>query len=121
MACSQSFIKVFDVVTYNMLLGLSGTLERLDQRHVLLEKYCKVVDTVTVEEAIENNWLSDYREYKVLLNVDLTEYQELSKKFNSYFSLFAFTIVSKINPHCNAIAEIITNPVANTADGNLVI
>lgn len=90
MACSQSFIKVFDVVTYNMLLGLSGTLERLDQRHILLEKYCKVVDTVTVEEAIENNWLSDYREYKVLLNVDLTEYQELSKKFNSYFSFFNY-------------------------------
>ena len=89
-ACSPTFIQIFSAVKYKYILGLTGTLERLDGRHKLLEKYCPVVDRVTVEEAIENNWLSDYREYKILLKVDLSEYWELNKKFNSYFSFFNY-------------------------------
>ena len=42
----------FYSVKYKYILGLTGTLERLDGRHKLLEKYCPVVDRVTVEEAI---------------------------------------------------------------------
>lgn len=39
-------------------------------------------------EAINNNWLSPYREYKVLLDVDLTEYNKVNAEFIEHFSYF---------------------------------
>lgn len=101
--CSPSFIQIFNVVKYKYILGLTGTLERLDGRHKLLEKYCSIVDRVTIEEAIKNNWLSDYREYKVLLKVDLEEYWDLNKKFNSYFSFFNYEFETAMNCVTNII------------------
>lgn len=90
LACSDTFINIFNKVNYKMIIGLTGTLERLDGRHKLLEKYCPVIDEVSIADAIKNNWLSEYREYKVLIDVDLTEYNEINKKFNSYFAFFDF-------------------------------
>ena len=99
-ACSPTFIQIFSAVKYKYILGLTGTLERLDGRHKLLEKYCPVVDRVTVEEAIENNWLSDYRNYKVLIDIDLSLYHEWNQKFQNLFSIFNFefnTVMSCIS------------------------
>lgn len=90
-ACSEIFIKIFDIVNYRYFLGLTGTLDRLDGREDLLNMYTKVVDVITTDEAIQNNWLSPYRYYKVLLEVDnLNEYLEFNQKFNSLFALFNF-------------------------------
>ena len=41
-----------------------------------------------MDEAIKNGWLASYKEYKVLVNVDLTEYNELNKEFFNHFSFF---------------------------------
>lgn len=71
-----------------MILGLTATLERLDGKELLIKHYCPVCDEVTIEDAIENNWISPYKEYCVLLDVDLTDYQEMNKKFIGYFSYF---------------------------------
>ena len=90
-ACGNSFIKIFDVVKYRFFLGLSATLERLDGREKLLESYAKVVDIIDTDTAIKNEWLSPYRYYKVLLDVDdLDKYDQLNRKFNSLFAFFNF-------------------------------
>lgn len=88
---SDSFFKVFEVKKPKLILGLSATFNRLDGKHKLLEKYCPVIDIVTVKDALQNKWLSNYREYKVLLEVnDYEYYLEASNKFNEMFSIFNF-------------------------------
>lgn len=85
---SDIFSRIFQCVKYKIILGLTATLERLDGKQRIIEKYCPVVDKISIEDALLNDWLSPYREYKVLLDVDLTEYLENNKKFYDYFSFF---------------------------------
>ena len=87
---TNTFKQIFNNVNYGYLLGLTGTLERLDGKESYIKKYCPVIDKITIEEAIENKWLSPYKEYKVLIDVDLTEYNEISRKFNLYFAYFNY-------------------------------
>ena len=89
-ALAATLISIFDKVHYRYFLGLTGTLHRLDGREEILEKYTKVVDTISMEEAVKNGWLSPYRYYKVYVNVDLTEYDKLNQKFNTLFAMFNF-------------------------------
>lgn len=74
----------------SFILGLTATFERLDGREKVLEQYAPVCDTITIEEAVKNGWLAPYRKYKVLLNVDLTEYEKANQTFLSSFSFFNF-------------------------------
>ena len=50
---SELFSQIFEVVKYKMILGLTATLERLDGKHILIEKHCPIVDRVSVEEALK--------------------------------------------------------------------
>ena len=87
---ANTFREVFKVVKYQMIMCLTATLERLDGKHVIIEKYCPVIDTMTIQEAIEKNWLAPYREYKIMLDVDLTEYNTANQNFIEYFSFFDY-------------------------------
>ena len=73
-------VRIFERVSYKFILGLTGTMERLDMRHLLLEKYAPICDRITIEEAENNGWVAPHREYVVMLDVDLTEYKEHSLK-----------------------------------------
>lgn len=99
-ACSSVNINMFKVVNYRYFLGLTATFERLDGNHSRLDEYTYVCDRINIEEAVSNNWLSDYRNYKVLIDVDLSSYHEWNQKFQSLFSIFNFefnTAMSCIN------------------------
>ena len=87
---AETFVEVFKQVKYQYILCLTGTLERLDMRHLLIEKYAPVCDRITIEEAERNGWVSPHREYVVMLDVDLSEYQEINRKFNNAFAFFNF-------------------------------
>ena len=88
---SPLLIKVFENVKYSMILGLTATFERLDGKDAIISKYCPIVDVITVEEAINNNWLSSYREYLVLIEPsDIKEYQKVDTEFSNYFSFFNY-------------------------------
>lgn len=87
---TPTLIKIFKVVEYKMILCLTATLVRVDGMHTYLTQFCPVVDTISLEEAIENKWLSSYKEYKVLLDVDLKDYQEYNSKFYEAFSFFDY-------------------------------
>ena len=88
---SDTFYEVFRNRDPDIVLGLSATFDRLDGRHILLNKFCPVCDIITVKEAIENNWLSPYREYKVLLEVDNIEvYRQANAEFQNAFSMFDY-------------------------------
>ena len=85
---SNMFSQVFTKVKYKIILGLTATMSRLDGKEKLIETYCPVIDTVTVGEATSKGWLSPYREYKVFINTDLTEYNQVNKEFYEHFSFF---------------------------------
>ena len=86
---SDLFYSIFEKRTPGIVLGLSATYNRLDGKHELLNKFCPVCDFISIQEAIENNWLSPYREYKVLLEPhDINTYRELNSTFLSTFTFF---------------------------------
>ena len=73
-----------------MILCLTATIKRLDGKEDIIKKYAPVVDTITLEEAEANGWISPVKNYLVLLDVDLTEYNKLNQKFNAYFAYFNY-------------------------------
>lgn len=89
--CAETFSQVFDKVKYKLILGLTATIERLDGKHEILKKFCPVVDQVTVVEALANGWISPYKEYEVIIDVDdIGEYNEMQKRFTHYFEFFNY-------------------------------
>lgn len=85
------FHEIFKAKNPSLVLGLSATFNRLDGKEILLSKYCPVCDVITVKEATENNWLSQYKEYKVLLEVDdIHIYYEYNREFNEAFAFFDY-------------------------------
>lgn len=96
-ACSSVNINMFKIVNYRYFLGLTATFERLDGNHNRLDEYTYVCDRIGIEEAVNNNWLSDYRNYKVLIDVDLSTYHEWNQKFQSLFSIFNFEFSTAMN------------------------
>lgn len=101
---SVTFVQVFQAVEYNYVLGLTGTLERLDMRHVILEKYAPVCDRITIEEAEANGWVAPHKEYVVMIKTDLSDYNAWTQKFNNYFST--------LNYDFNFAMKLVTDPIA---------
>lgn len=88
---SPVFAEIFNKVQYQYILGLTATFERLDGKHELIAKYCPVIDTITQTEALINGWVSTYKEYQVLIDVDdIVKYQEFNKEFVQHYEFFDF-------------------------------
>ena len=102
---SESFLHVFQQVEYKFILCLTGTLERLDMRHILIEKYAPVCDRITLEEAEQNGWVAPHKEYVVMLNVDLSEYNEANARFNKAFSFFNFSFEDAMAAATNVVVR----------------
>ena len=107
LAAAETFANVFKCVSYKFILCLTGTMERLDMRHLLIERFAPICDKITIEEAEANGWVSPHKEYVVLLNVDLTEYNEWTRKFNSYFSYMDYDF--------GLAMRLATNPIERNA------
>lgn len=90
---SSTFRNIFETISYKYVLGLTATYERLDDLHKeVMEKYCPVVDTITLQEALLNGWISQYTEYQVLIDVDdIDEYKQYNKEFIQHFEFFGFS------------------------------
>ena len=88
---APTLLNIFKNIQYTVILGLTATFERLDGKDEIISKKCPIVDTISVEEAIENKWLADYREYEVLIEPeDIDVYREVNKEFYEHFSFFNY-------------------------------
>ena len=88
---ADQFSHVFKTVKYKHVLGLTATIERLDGKHELIKKYCPVVDTVTIEVAKANGWVSEFIEYQVIVSAeDIDIYRDYNKEFVQHFEFFNF-------------------------------
>ena len=88
---SDDFSKIFSCVKYKLILGLTATFERLDGKHIIMQKYCPIVDNISFLECLANGWVSDYKEYVVLIDVDnIEEYKKLNKEWTEHFEFFEY-------------------------------
>lgn len=86
---AESFSQVFQAVKYYMIQCLTATLERLDGKHTLITRYAPVVDTIPIQVCLANGWVSDYKEYAVIIEPhDLDIYNGLTQTFNEHFEFF---------------------------------
>lgn len=113
---APSFSKIFETVKYKVILGLTATLERLDGKHELINKYCPVCDSVPLELAVQEGWVSNYKKYKVLLDVDLTEYNAANTEFYNHFAFFNYNFnlaMSCIGPQGYLMREKLVKELTN--------
>lgn len=89
-AASETFQRIFKCVNYKLIMCLTATLERLDGKEYIIKRFAPVCDTITIKDAEENKWVSPHKEYLVLLDVDLDDYINWTKEFNSCFAQFGF-------------------------------
>ena len=88
---SNDFSQIFEKVKYKLILGLTATFERLDGKHVIIQKYCPIIDKVTFMEALANGWVSDYKEYVVMVDVDdIDIYKKYNKEWLEHFEFFGY-------------------------------
>ena len=88
---SPTFSEVFIKVRYRYILGLTATFKRLDGKHQLIAKHCPIIDIITQAEALTNGWVSSYKEYQVLIDVDdIDEYNKYNKEFVEHYEFFNF-------------------------------
>lgn len=90
---SEEFSKVFELIKFRFILGLTATIERPDGNHVLLVSHAPVVDSISLAEARANNWISKYLEFN--LGIPFTDeekktYDRINKLYNKYFKMFSY-------------------------------
>jgi superfamily II DNA or RNA helicase len=86
---AETFQKIFENCSYKIILGLTATFDRLDGKQELIEEYCPVCDTLGIDEAVTNKWLSQLKQYLVMIDVDdINVYNELNTEFLDHFSFF---------------------------------
>lgn len=114
---APSIIKLYTNIKYKALLCLTGTLTRLDGKDSFITNLAPVVDTITTEEAINNGWLSNYREYLVLIEPDdINNYNIINTEFLKHFAFFnndfqlAMKAATDWKIRNNIANEICTNP-----------
>ena len=67
---ANTFSNIFVKCKYKFILGLTATYERLDGKETILNKFCPKCDEVTLAECAINGWISSFKEYVVLIDVD---------------------------------------------------
>lgn len=88
---SDTFSQVFTKVKYKLILGLTATIERLDGKHNLIEKYCPVIDEIPLEVAKLNGWVANFTEYQVIVKADdIDIYKKYNKEFFEHFGFFDY-------------------------------
>lgn len=85
---AETFKEIFDRTTYKYILGLTATLEREDGLHDIILAYLSVFDTITVNEALKNKWISPYEVYNISVPFN-TEDEIAYKKADNSFKHFA--------------------------------
>lgn len=87
---AETFVQIFEKVDYKLVLCLTGTIDRLDGKQEALKAYAPICDIITLDEAIASDWVADYKQYKVFIDVDLEQYKKDHANFLHYFSYFGF-------------------------------
>ena len=95
---SNFFSQVFKNCNPTFILGLTATYERLDGKEKeVIDKYCPLFDSIDIKTATENGWVAEYTEYKVMIDVDLSTYNQANQTFLEHFAFFDFNWDNAMN------------------------
>jgi len=88
---ADSFKRIFEVADCDYVMGLTATLEREDGLHDIILDYLEVIDEVTVDDCLDNGWISPYTVYNVA--VPLTDDEQMAyKRADNSFKHFAASL-----------------------------
>jgi len=85
--------RVFEATNYNFIFGTTATIDDTDPKFIRMKKLCPIIDTVSLEEATANNWVSDYTIFNLGIDMSPEEkeyYGRLGRQYNKYFKTFDF-------------------------------
>jgi superfamily II DNA or RNA helicase len=88
---AKLFIEAFTKVKYRFIFGATATLEREDGMHFLLKTYCPIVDTVTINEAMWQGWITPFKIYNLAVPFTIDEqlhYDVVNEVYNKNFGIF---------------------------------
>lgn len=105
-AAADQWAKIFPNANARLIMGLTATYERLDGKEkIVLDKWVPVCDVISLQESKENGWISPYNEYKVMLEVDLTNYKRANAEFINHFSFFDYDFKLALDCVTNVFAQ----------------
>ena len=81
---AESFRKIFQTVSCDYVMGLTATLEREDGFHEVILEHLTVFDKITVDEALENEWIAPYVVYNIPVSLDAADQLEYNKANNAF-------------------------------------
>lgn len=90
---APTFQQIFDRVKFKWILGLTGTIKRLDQKHTILTTHCPIVDRVTAAEARKEGWVAEYLEFNLGIELpaeELAKYQRYEDDYDTYAKKFMY-------------------------------
>jgi superfamily II DNA or RNA helicase len=93
---SYSFSNLWNLVEYKSILCLTATVQRLDSLHEIIVKHSPIVDTVTIEDASTNGWVTNYYQFNLGLELTAFEQQEYDRcyeYFKGYFKKFQYNFL----------------------------
>ena len=97
-ALSINLLKAIAQSSFNLFLGLTATINRLDENEKYIMDVFPIFDEITKEEALSNGWVAKDIIYKVEIKTDLSEYFLINEEYTHHFSSlgFDFHLVNKI-------------------------
>lgn len=81
---AETFVNIFNTIEYKKLLWLTALIERSDGRHNLLLEKAPIVDTISLQECVDNKWTESIDIYTVPIELTKSErkkYNYLDTKF----------------------------------------
>lgn len=90
---AETFSKVFTVVNYKYILGLTATIERADGKHELLQRYAPVFDEVTLNHARAKGWVAEYEVVNYGIELSEEDQQEYDQLYGKDSKLFKYMAV----------------------------
>ena len=93
MYTAKTFGRIFDRVSYKMILGLTATMHEDDEKRYLIIRHAPIIAKVGMEEALKKNWVSQFDVYNLAIPLseeEQQEYSKLNKTFGRFFAIFNY-------------------------------
>ncbi len=90
---APTFANIFNMVSYNFILGLTATFARSDGKHEILAQKAPVIFEMKLREAKKKGYVSDFTIYNLGINTNIPDwitYSNIDKKYNYYFQWFGY-------------------------------
>jgi len=87
---AEQFSQVFENIKYKAIFCLTATLERADGKEELIKQYSPIIDEVTLHEALEKGYISNYRLYNISIELtkeEKTSYNKITRLYGYYENL----------------------------------